>query len=64
MANPKGLGQRIAAVFSGLLSTLKLARKSDYEEFKLYLKITLIGIGIFAILGFMIKLLATAIPGV
>jgi protein translocase SEC61 complex gamma subunit len=54
----------ITGFFKGLWGTLKLARKSDFEEFKLYLKITLIGIGIFALIGFGIKLLATAIPGI
>lgn len=64
MVSLKSIASRVSRGFRGLWGTLKLARKSDFEEFKLYLKITLIGIGLFAILGFGIKLLATVIPGV
>jgi protein translocase SEC61 complex gamma subunit len=41
--------------------TLKLTRKSDREEFFLYLKLVLIGFGIVGAIGFIIYYLASVI---
>jgi protein translocase SEC61 complex gamma subunit len=43
--------------------TLKLASKPDREELWLSLKITVLGMGAVGLIGFVIKLIATAIPG-
>ncbi len=43
--------------------TLKLAVKPDREELWLSVKISFLGIGVIGLIGFVIKLLAWAIPG-
>ncbi len=43
--------------------TLKLASKPDREELWLSMKITVLGMGAVGLIGFVIKLIATAIPG-
>ncbi|MGF3523028.1 MAG: protein translocase SEC61 complex subunit gamma [Candidatus Bathyarchaeia archaeon] len=42
--------------------TLKLASKPDKEELWLSIKISLLGIGVVGLVGFIIKLIATSIP--
>ncbi|MCX8151047.1 MAG: protein translocase SEC61 complex subunit gamma [Candidatus Bathyarchaeota archaeon] len=42
--------------------TLKLASKPDKEELWLSIKISLLGIGVIGLVGFIIKLIATSIP--
>ena len=43
--------------------TLKLAVKPGREELWLSVKISLLGIGVIGLIGFVIKLLSWAIPG-
>ena len=43
-------------------SVLKLSRKSDKEEFMLYLKLVILGLGVVGIIGFLVKLVSTALP--
>jgi len=43
--------------------TLKLSQKPDREELWLSIKITILGMGAVGLIGFVIKLIATAIPG-
>jgi len=43
--------------------TLKLAVKPDREELWLSIKISFLGIGAVGLIGFVIKILAWAIPG-
>ncbi len=43
--------------------TLKLATKPDREELWLSVKISLLGIGVVGLIGFVIKLIATSLPG-
>jgi protein translocase SEC61 complex gamma subunit len=43
-------------------SVIKLSRKSDREEFFLYLKLVLLGLGVVGIIGFLVKLISTALP--
>jgi protein translocase SEC61 complex gamma subunit len=43
--------------------TLKLAVKPDREELWLSIKISFLGIGVIGLIGFVIKLIAFAIPG-
>jgi protein translocase SEC61 complex gamma subunit len=43
--------------------TLKLAVKPDREELWLSIKISLLGVGAVGLIGFVIKILAWAIPG-
>lgn len=45
-------------------SVLKLSKKSDREEFFLYLKLVLLGIGVVGTIGFMIKLVSSAFPAI
>ncbi|MCW4018294.1 MAG: protein translocase SEC61 complex subunit gamma [Candidatus Bathyarchaeota archaeon] len=43
--------------------TLKLSQKPDRDEVWLSIKITVLGMGAVGLIGFVIKLIATAIPG-
>ena len=44
-------------IFGKYIKVLKLARKPSNEEFFLFSKLTLLGIGIIGIIGFIIKVL-------
>ena len=44
-------------IFGKYIKVLKLARKPSNEEFFLFTKLTLLGIGIIGIIGFIIKVL-------
>jgi protein translocase SEC61 complex gamma subunit len=43
-------------------TVLKLSKKSDKEQFFLYLKLVLLGVGVVGTIGFLIKLLSTVLP--
>ena len=43
-------------------SVLRMSRKSDKEEFFLYLKLVSLGLTAVGIIGFVIKLLSAALP--
>jgi protein translocase SEC61 complex gamma subunit len=43
--------------------TLKLSQKPDREELWLSIKISILGIGAVGLIGFVIRLIATSIPG-
>jgi protein translocase SEC61 complex gamma subunit len=45
-----------------MVSVIKLSRKSDMEEFFLYLKLVMLGLGVVGIIGFLVKLMSTALP--
>jgi protein translocase SEC61 complex gamma subunit len=45
-----------------MASVIKLSRKSDSTEFFLYLKLVLLGLGVVGVIGFLIKLISTALP--
>ena len=43
-------------------AVLRLSKKSDKEQFFLYLKLVLLGVGVVGTIGFLIKLLSTVLP--
>ncbi len=45
-----------------MVSVLKMSRKSDREEFFLYLKLVTLGLGVVGVIGFLVKLISTALP--
>lgn len=47
-----------------MASVIKLSRKSDREEFFLYLKLIMLGLGVVGVVGFMVKLISTALPSI
>ena len=47
-----------------MASVIRLARKSDRDEFFLYLKLVAMGLGVVGIIGFLIKLISAALPGI
>ncbi len=47
-----------------MASVIKLSRKSDSEEFFLYLKLVVLGLGVVGVIGFMVKLISTALPSI
>lgn len=50
------------SLLKSIKSTLKLAKKTSLKEFKLYLKLCIIGIGIVGFIGFFIRLIVALIP--
>lgn len=49
-------------LFRSMGSVLKLSRKSDREEFMLYLRLVVLGIAVVGTIGFLIKLVSAALP--
>ena len=47
-----------------MASVIRLSRKSDREEFFLYLKLVALGLGVVGIIGFLVKLISTALPSI
>jgi protein translocase SEC61 complex gamma subunit len=47
-----------------MASVIRLSRKSDREEFFLYLKLVMLGLGVVGIIGFLIKLISAALPSI
>jgi protein transport protein SEC61 subunit gamma and related proteins len=43
-------------------SVLRLSKKSDKEQFVLYLKLVLLGVGVVGTLGFIIKFVSVVLP--
>ena len=52
----------LAEFLRSMVSVIKLTRKSDREEFFLYLKLVLLGLGVVGVIGFFVKLISTALP--
>ena len=45
-------------------SVLRLSKKSDREQFFLYLKLVLLGVAVVGTIGFIIKLVSTVLPSI
>jgi preprotein translocase subunit Sss1 len=45
-------------------SVIRLSKKSDRDQFVLYLKLVLLGVGVVGTLGFLIKFISTVLPTV
>jgi protein transport protein SEC61 subunit gamma and related proteins len=43
-------------------SVLRLSKKSDREQFMLYLKLVLLGVAVVGTMGFIIKFISTVLP--
>jgi protein transport protein SEC61 subunit gamma and related proteins len=43
-------------------SVIRLSKKSDREQFMLYLKLVLMGVAVVGTLGFIIKFISTVLP--
>jgi len=46
-------------ILSSMASTLRLTKKTTFEEFKLYLKLVMIGLGVVGGIGFVVKIIAS-----
>jgi preprotein translocase subunit Sss1 len=46
-------------ILSSMVSTLRLTKKTTFEEFKLYLKLVMIGLGVVGGIGFVVKIIAS-----
>jgi protein translocase SEC61 complex gamma subunit len=51
----------LGSFFSSAWRTLKLTRKSDKEEFMLYLKLVVLGFGLVGAIGFIIYFVASTL---
>ena len=47
-----------------MASVFRLAKKSDRDEFMLYLKLVSIGVLIIGMIGFLIKFISAALPAI
>ena len=45
-------------------SVIRLSKKSDREQFMLYLKLVLLGVAVVGTLGFVIKFISTVLPSI
>jgi protein transport protein SEC61 subunit gamma and related proteins len=45
-------------------SVIRLSKKSDREQFVLYLKLVLMGVAVVGTLGFIIKFISTVLPSI
>jgi protein transport protein SEC61 subunit gamma and related proteins len=43
-------------------AVIRLSKKSDREQFMLYLKLVLLGVAVVGTIGFIIKFISTALP--
>ena len=43
-------------------SVIRLSKKSDREQFMLYLKLVLLGVAVVGTMGFLIKFISTVLP--
>lgn len=50
--------------FRSVASVFRLSRKSDREEFMLYLKLVGLGILVIGTVGFLIKFISAALPSI
>ncbi|MEM3437017.1 MAG: protein translocase SEC61 complex subunit gamma [Nitrososphaerales archaeon] len=51
----------LSDLIKSIIQMLKLSRKSSKEEYLLYLKLTLLGITVVGILGFIIKIISSVL---
>lgn len=49
-------------MLKAMASVIRVTKKSDREQFLLYLKLVLLGLAVVGTIGFLIKLLSTALP--
>ncbi len=47
-----------------MASVIRLSKKSDREQFMLYLKLVLMGVAVVGTLGFLIKFVSVALPSI
>jgi protein translocase SEC61 complex gamma subunit len=45
-----------------MAAVIRMSRKSDTEEFFLYLKLVTLGLSVVGIIGFVVKLMSAALP--
>ncbi|MGA2200108.1 MAG: preprotein translocase subunit SecE [Nitrososphaerales archaeon] len=45
-------------------SVVRLSKKSDREQFWLYLKLVLLGVAVVGTMGFLIKFISTVLPNI
>ena len=45
-------------------SVIRLAKKSDREQFYLYLKLVLLGVAVVGTIGFLVKFISTVLPSI
>jgi protein transport protein SEC61 subunit gamma-like protein len=45
-------------------SVIRLSKKSDREQFVLYLKLVLLGVAVVGTIGFVIKFISTVLPSI
>jgi len=47
-----------------MMSVIRLSKKSDRDQFVLYLKLVLLGVGVVGTIGFLVKFISTVLPTV
>ena len=53
----------VSAFFRNAMAIFRLSHKSDRQEFSLYLRLVLIGVGVVGTIGFLIKLVGNLFFG-
>ncbi|MDA4133997.1 MAG: protein translocase SEC61 complex subunit gamma [Thaumarchaeota archaeon] len=47
---------------NSMASVIRLSKKSDKDQFMLYLKLVLLGVAVVGTMGFLIKFISTVLP--
>ncbi|MGD0636673.1 MAG: protein translocase SEC61 complex subunit gamma [Nitrososphaerales archaeon] len=47
---------------NSMASVIRLSKKSDRDQFMLYLKLVLLGVAVVGTMGFLIKFISTVLP--
>jgi protein transport protein SEC61 subunit gamma-like protein len=45
-----------------MMSVIRLSKKSDRDQFVLYLKLVLLGVAVVGTIGFLVKFISTVLP--
>ena len=54
----------VSEFLKSMMSVIRLSKKSDRDQFVLYLKLVLLGVGVVGTIGFLVKFISTVLPTV
>ncbi|MDA4112705.1 MAG: protein translocase SEC61 complex subunit gamma [Thaumarchaeota archaeon] len=54
----------VSEFFKSMVSVIRLSKKSDRDQFVLYLKLVLLGVAVVGTIGFLVKFISTVLPTV
>jgi protein transport protein SEC61 subunit gamma and related proteins len=58
----QALALGVSEFLKSMMSVIRLSKKSDRDQFVLYLKLVLLGVAVVGTIGFLIKFISTVLP--